>query len=96
LVDKRPAGRCGLYQVGDIARVIELSVRPDFANRGVERTMLAHVLSLARRLTMPFVLAQVAEHDGPRRSLMAQAGFVEDASVLEFETSPPHSSPATV
>jgi ribosomal protein S18 acetylase RimI-like enzyme len=95
-VDKKTAGRCGLYQVGDIARVLDLSVLPEFANRGVAESLLAHVLALARRLTMPMVVAQAAESDAARRPLLKSAGFVEDGEKIEFEIPSPFSAVSPV
>ncbi len=83
--DKKPAGRCGLHQVGDIARIVDLTVLPEFADRGVAESLLAHVLAMARRLAMPMVVAQAAEHDAARRELYRRAGFIETGRVMEFE-----------
>ena len=91
LWDKQPVGRCGLYQVGDIARVMSLSVLPAFAGRGVEQALLAHVLALARRLTMRHIFVQVDETDAPRRILLEEAGFVADGEIVEFERDRPGS-----
>ena len=95
-VNGRPAGRCGLHQVGDIARVLDLTVLPEFADRGVAETLLAHVLAMARRLTMPMVVAQAAEQDAARRELLHRGGFVEDGRVTEFETSSPFAAVSPV
>lgn len=84
-LDRAAAGRCGLYQVGDIARVVDLTMLAGFANRGVAESLLSHVLALARRLTMPMVVAQVLESDAPRRDLLRRFGFVEDGQLVEFE-----------
>lgn len=95
-VDKKPAGRCGLYQVGDIARVLNLTELTQFSGRGVAQTLLAHVLAMARRLTMPMVVAQADQQDAARRELLRQAGFVEDGAVVEFESPSPFLSVAPV
>ena len=94
--NKEPAGRCGLYQVGDIARVLDLSVLPEFADSHVAQTLLGNVLAMARRLTMPMVVAQAAEADAARRALLMSAGFVEDGNMNEFETPSPFASVAPV
>jgi GNAT superfamily N-acetyltransferase len=88
---KQPVGRCGLYQVGDFARVMSVSVIPAFAGRGVEQALLAHVLALAKRLTMRTILVQVDETDAPTRILLEEAGFVADGEIVEFERHPPGS-----
>jgi GNAT superfamily N-acetyltransferase len=87
----QPVGRGGLYQVGDIARVMSLSVIPAFVARGVEQALLAHVLALAKRLTLPNVLVQIEEADNAARTLLESAGFVEDGEIVEFERDPPGS-----
>ncbi len=86
MVDKQPAGRCGLHQVGDIARILDLSILPQFADRGVEQSLLAHVLTMARRLTMPMVVVQASEKDGRRCELLKGFGFQDGGHVMEFET----------
>lgn len=91
-LDRTAAGRCGLYQVGDIARIVDLFVHPSFAGRGVAEGLLSHALALARRLTMPMVVAQVAETDAPRRQLLNRFGFVEDGRIVEFEAPTPFAS----
>ncbi len=88
-IGRRPAGRVGLFQVGDLARIVELGVMPAFMDRGVEKALLAHVLSLARRLTLPTILAQVAEEATQHVRWMEEAGFVEDGRIVEFELSTP-------
>jgi len=93
-VDKQPAGRCGLYQVGDIARVLGLFVLPDFSARGVEQALLAHVLAMARRLTMPMVLAQAARADVQRCRLLQEFGFTADGALIEFELPSPFNAVA--
>lgn len=95
-VDKKAAGRCGLYQVGDIARVLDLTVLPAYADRGVAESLLGHVLALARRLTMPMVVVQAAESDAARRALLKSAGFVEDGEMIELEMPSPFASVAPV
>jgi N-acetylglutamate synthase-like GNAT family acetyltransferase len=88
-VNGMAAGRCGLYQVGDIARILDLTVLPVFSDGGVVETLLAHVLTMARRLTIPMVVAQALAQDHERRALLGQAGFVEDGQVSEFELPSP-------
>lgn len=85
LVDKCPAGRCGLYQVGDIARIVDLAVMPAYSGRGVERTLLGHVLALAKRLAMPLVLSSAGEGERTLRELFTEAGFVPDGRFIEFD-----------
>jgi len=88
LVDKQPAGRCALYQVGDLAHVRDLAVLPAFADRGVERALLAHVLALAKRLVLGNVLAHVSADDRVRLAWFQHAGFVPDGEMVEFRRDP--------
>ena len=89
LWDKQPAGRCGLYQVGDIARVMSVCVLPRCAGRGIEEALLTHVLALAKRLTMRTVLTQIDATDRAGRTFLEDAGFVCDGEIVEFVRDPP-------
>ena len=88
LVNKEPAGRCALYQVGDLAHVRDLTVLPEYADRGVERTLLAHVLTLAKRLELGKVMAHVAKDDAVRLARFHHAGFVPAGEIEEFRRDP--------
>ena len=88
LVNKEPAGRSALYQVGDLAHVRDLTVLPEFADRGVERTLLAHVLALAKRLELAKVMAHVAKDDAVRLAWFQHAGFVPAGEMEEFRRDP--------
>ena len=94
LIDKQPAGRCALYQVGDIARVMGLCVLPGMADRGVERTLLAHLLALAKRLVMRNVCTLIEAGDMAHLDIARQAGFVEDGTIVEFHRAPGETGPA--
>jgi len=89
LDNREPVGRCGLYQVGDIARVIDLHVLSAFAMRGVEESLLHHVLGLSRRLAMRTTCVQLCEEDRAALQLFTCAGFTPDGSIVEFERSVP-------
>lgn len=88
LVGKQPAGRCALYQVGDLAQVRDVTVLPSFADRGVERALLGHVLALAKRLAMKNVLALAEADDAVRAAWLEHAGFVQDGTIVEFRRDP--------
>lgn len=88
LVEKQPAGRCALYQVGDLAHVRDLAVLPAFADRGVERALLGHVLGLAKRLALANVLALVENDDRVQEAWFQHAGFVPDGEIEEFRRDP--------
>jgi len=89
LVDKKPAGRAGLYQVGDIARIVDLTVLKGFEETVVEGALLAQVLGLAKRLSFRKVLVQVDRDDQPRLASLAHAGFAPEGEIVEFERQAP-------
>jgi len=82
---KRGIGRGGLYQVGDFCRVIDLCVEQSPQQDSIARTLLAHILGLAKRLTLRSVLVQIDRDDATRRRWFEQAGFVVDGEFVEFE-----------
>ena len=84
-VDGRPAGRCALYQVGDIARVMDLSVLAPFADRGVDAALVLHVLALAKRLAMRNICVQVDELSERKPKWFERFGFAVDGTVEEFD-----------
>ena len=84
-VDGKPAGRCALYQVGDIARVIDLNVLPAFVDADVDTAMVSHALVLAKRLAMRNICVQIDEAEAQQRRLFARFGFVADGTIEEFD-----------
>jgi N-acetylglutamate synthase-like GNAT family acetyltransferase len=89
MVGDRPAGRCALYQVGDFARVTDLFVADGFDEEMVGASLLAHVLAMARRLSMRKILTLHREGENLRRALLEAWGFVEDGRFDEFDRLPP-------
>jgi hypothetical protein len=87
--DKRPAGRCALYQVGDIARIMDLAVPDLHAAPGVTHALLGHVLALAKRLVMRNICTQLHSEDSAVRALFESAGFVADGEIVEFQRARP-------
>lgn len=88
LVDKVPAGRCALYQVGDIARVMDLTVLPAFTGQGVDRALTKHVLTQAHRLAIRNVCVQVDCTQADRADWFRRAGFVVDSVIEVFDRTP--------
>lgn len=84
LVDGRPAGRCALFQVGDLARVMDLRVGPGFVIARVGQALVRHALALAKRLMMKnnYVLAR--PEDAERIALLESLGFERDGDIVEF------------
>lgn len=85
VVDGKPAGRCALYQVGDIGRVMSLAALKEFEGRGVEQVLLMHALKLARRLALPTVCAAVEAVDMTALALYEGMGFTQSGRITEFE-----------
>jgi len=85
LRDKRPVGRCGLHQVGDIGQVGDLWVAEGRDSLDVEAALLHYVLALAKRLAMPTVLVQAPAADTAQQERFASLGFVAAARHVEFD-----------
>ncbi len=85
MVASAPAGRGGLHEVGDIGRILVPSVPPAFRDSQVARSLLAHSLALAKRLTMRTICACVDTDDSEGRTLLEEAGFAADGTIVEFE-----------
>ena len=85
LTDDQPAGRCALYQVGDIGRVMDLTILPAFNDDRIECALTAHVLALAKRLAMRNICVQIDADDAKNRSWFESVGFRLDGDIVEFE-----------
>lgn len=79
----RPVGRCALYQVGDIGRVVGPFTPPGAAEERVRRVLLAHVLALAQRLAMRIICAAVPSADPAAPAFLA-LGFERDGQIVEY------------
>lgn len=88
MVDGKPAGRCALFQVGDIARIMDLSVLASFVDRGVDVALVLHMLSLAKRLVMRNICVQVDEVSERQPAWFERFGFTADGTVAEFDRTP--------
>ena len=87
LVNGKTAGRCALYQVGDLARVMDLVVLPPYRAAAVDSALLHQTLGLARRLAIKHVLAQVNAAFEARLAWLLQSGFEHDGEIVEFHAS---------
>jgi len=85
LQQNKPVGCCALYQVGDVARVMDLTVADGAVGDQIADGLLAHVLGLARRLAIKHVYTQVPVENAERHVLFARVGFVADGELIEFE-----------
>jgi len=88
-VDGKPAGRCALYQVGDIARVMDFHLNATANRDEVERALLKQVLAMARRLEMRNICTLIEEGRDDAVQLMTDAGFTHDGDIVEFHRSDP-------
>ncbi len=88
MVEGQPAGRCALYQVGDIARVMDLTILPPFADSGADNALVAHALALAKRLEMRNICTQHDADDTTTRAWLEQRGFTDDGQIVEFHRRP--------
>jgi len=80
-----PAGYAGLFQVGDIARVLLPVVSPEQSRANVADTLLDHMLTLAKRLTLATIVATLDADDETGRVWLESAGFVADGTIVEFD-----------
>lgn len=92
MVDGEPAGRCALYQVGDIARVMDLQLSPTNAGGDVERALLSHVLALARRIEMRNICTMVRSDQVDALRVLTDVGFQNDGEIVEFHRTTPAGS----
>ncbi len=81
----RVIGRLGFFQIGDIGRVRDLSVRPDSAETGVAPALMRHVLNFARRMDVRSVCAEIRATDTEQLSLHQKCGFEDCGSLVRFE-----------
>jgi GNAT superfamily N-acetyltransferase len=85
MLDNQPAGRIGYLEVGDIARLADVFVMPDFRRRGVGVAMAAHFLRLVRRLLPRAVVACTEAENGGGLEYLRRCGFVAAGTLTEFE-----------
>lgn len=83
-LDGRPAGRVGYLTVGDFARLTEVYVVPALRGRGVARTMISHVMLLARRLLPRAVVASADADDPTAVRFLEHFGFQSKGVLTQF------------
>lgn len=84
MLDGQPVGRCAFYQVGDIARIMDLHLLPTNAPGDIERQLLRHVLTMARRVEMRNICTLVRADHAEALHLFTDAGFQRDGEIVEF------------
>jgi GNAT superfamily N-acetyltransferase len=88
LVGGQPAGRCALFQVGDIGRIIDFYVPPALRRQGIATALLAHVIALAQRVASRVICLEVDATNVPAHALLAKLGFHDDGMMVEFDAPP--------
>jgi len=83
MMDHEAIGRCSLYQVGDIACVMDFDVADIPDASVVEPALLTHVLTLAKRLALRTICTQL-EVNSPKIELLKRAGFEVQGEFVEF------------
>lgn len=78
IVDDRPVGRGALFQVGDIGRVIDLYVLSAYRRRGVGTALLAHVLTIAKRVMARTICLEIEADNLPTQRCVERMGFLRD------------------
>jgi ribosomal protein S18 acetylase RimI-like enzyme len=89
MVEGKPAGACALFQVGDIARIVDLYVAPQFRRRQVATALLDHVIAMARRLMMRIVCIETPESNAAGLELLDRMGFVNAGRTVQFHAPGP-------
>jgi GNAT superfamily N-acetyltransferase len=84
LFDGRPAGYAGLLQAGDIGRIENVFIAEAHRRQGVGRTLIAHLLALAKRLAMRITCLETEECNAAARSLYKQCGLEAGGTYVEF------------
>ena len=86
--DGQVAGRCGLFQAGEIAEIRELFIMPQYRRTGVGTALMAEVLAMARRLMMRIVTARVDAAQEGAVAFMLRSGFTDQGRLVEFDRLP--------
>ncbi len=79
-----PAGRCALFQIGDVGRVCGLFVLPAHRRCGVGQALLSQSLKLARRLQLRLVCVPVLSDNEAALGLLQRCGFERDGMTREY------------
>lgn len=85
LLDRQPVGVGALFQVGDVGRLLDFQVLPEYRRRGVGRAILTHAVNLARRLSLRLVCAEVPIRDENARAFCEVHGFTEDGRLIGYQ-----------
>lgn len=78
-------GAGGLYQVGDVARVVSPLVASGPEANRVEGALFSAILGLARRLALRTILVAVEKDDSDARERLESRGFVMAGGFSEFD-----------
>ncbi len=81
----QPAGRIAYHEVGDIAALRDLYVITAHRRQSVGRALLAHVITLAKRLAPRVFVASLPADDAPASRYLERAGFKLAGTTAEFD-----------
>lgn len=84
-ISGRPAGMCGMQQVGEIACIRNLYIVEDYRRRQVASSLLAHALGLARRLMMKIVCFKIEAENTAGIKFFESCGFTRQGEIVEFQ-----------
>jgi len=84
MLDDQPAGRIGYQEVGDIAALRDLYVVSALRRRSVGRALLAHVITLAKRLAPRVFVASLPADDEPATAYIKHHGFQPASQMAEY------------
>ena len=76
--------------VGDIGRIVDVAVLPEWRGQGVGTSVMRHILALAQRLMPRIVCLDVDAGDEASGALLKRCGFVTDGELVEFDRSIPN------
>lgn len=85
MVGDVPAGRAAYLEVGDIARLADVFVLPEFRRRGVGRALAARFAQLARRLTPRVAVASCDCEDAAAVAFLERCGFAAVGTLTAFD-----------
>jgi ribosomal protein S18 acetylase RimI-like enzyme len=85
LLGGRPAGRCALFQVGDIGRIMDLYVPIPLRRQGIATALLGHVIALAQRVASRVICLEVDATNTAAIKLLEKFGFEDDGLMVEFD-----------
>jgi GNAT superfamily N-acetyltransferase len=84
MVEGEPAGKCALFQVGDIGRIVDLYVGRAHRRQRVGTALLHHVIALAKRLLARLVCLEVPTAASGTIAFLKTLGFVDCGRTIAY------------